>query len=101
MLKIKKEKIIRMFFLLSLIFMACQYKKNNIKSGSDDSKIKSMVDNKYMEKILIAQLNRGQSKSFGEQGLDIPIANEKFDISDFEVTVEIDKKNSFRKDINL
>ncbi|MCV9934686.1 hypothetical protein OIU80_20590 [Flavobacterium sp. LS1R47] len=77
-----------------MMLIACQNKKENLnkKSNPDNSHNKSIVDNKYMEKILIAQLNEGQRKSFGEIGLDIPISNGKIEISDFEIAVEIGKK---------
>lgn len=90
-----KAKItISLYLLLSMMHMACQNKKENLikKNDSDDLQTKSIIDNKYMEKILVEQLHRGQKKSFGEIGLDIPIANEKFEISDFELAVEIGKK---------
>lgn len=80
-----KKLIILSLTILAFNFYSCNSDKKenlNVKSDSDD-----------LEKILIAQLNRGQSKSFGEKGLDTPIANEKFEISDFEAIVDVDKKN--------
>jgi len=90
-----KTKItISLYLLLSMMHIACQNKKEDLikNSDSDDSQTKSIIENNYMEKILVEQLNRGQKKSFGELGLDIPVANEKFEISDLEVAVEIGKK---------
>nr|WP_294926160.1 hypothetical protein [uncultured Flavobacterium sp.] len=91
-----KKVIILSLTIFAFNFYSCNSDKKenlNVKSDSDDSQNKSIVYSKYLEKILISQLNRGQKQSFGEIGLDIPVANEKFEISDLEATVEIDKKN--------
>jgi len=93
MIKIKAKIIVSLYLLLSTMFIACQNKNKNLKSDSNDSQNELIVYSKNMEKILVSQLNRGQSKSFGEKGLDTPVANEKFEISDLEATVEINKKN--------
>lgn len=75
------------------MFISCQNKNKNFKSDSNESQNELILYSKNMEKTLISQLNRGESKSFGEKGLDTPVANEKFEISDFEAVVDINKKN--------
>ena len=85
-----KTRIISIYLLMPML-MACQNKRENldVKKDSSVKQNQAISNDKSMEKLLIEQLKRGNSKYFIQAGVEIP--QEEFTIMDINATAQISK----------